>query len=586
MPQEPHAPKDELERLRERIAELERRCAMYEAVCEALPDPVLITDADRRIVLENRRAAALFRLGEGEGEERERAVGLNNYLFSSFLARQPRGDTSPRDLALVDPATEADLRVEALSVPLPPDLGRPDLTVSLLRDVTELKRASNELEHQYRKARQAEAASRQERDRLDLILENAGAPIVVTDEEGRVVLMNRAAERLFRRDPEAAPDSPAGLAVADNEARFAQALSGLAEGDEPRRATKLQLADPGTGEGFPAEAVSARLLDEEGRTAGVVSVLHDESREVENARLAAELARLNEGLEERIREATRELAARNEQLEWQRRELERAYRLKSEFLASMSHELRTPINALLGYTSLMQDRIWGELTPKQAEALERMRGASEHLLDLVSDILDLAKIEAGKMPVHLEPVELADLFREVSLTIEPMVEKKGLEYVVDVAEDLPVLETDRTRVKQVVLNLLSNAVKFTHVGSVRLRARRADDAEAVEVEVADTGIGIREEDLEAIFDDFRQVDQSSTREYGGTGLGLSIVRKLLGLLGGSIRVRSAAGRGSVFTVRLPLRSAPVQPGEEAIRAAAEGTVEIERRPLTPGAGAA
>jgi signal transduction histidine kinase len=234
----------------------------------------------------------------------------------------------------------------------------------------------------------------------------------------------------------------------------------------------------------------------------------------------------------------------------------------------------------------MQDRIWGELTPKQAEALERMRGASEHLLDLVSDILDLAKIEAGKMPVHLEPVELADVFREVSLTIEPMVQKKGLEFVADVADDLPTLETDRTRVKQVVLNLLSNAVKFTHVGSVRLRARRADDAEAVEVEVADTGIGIREEELEAIFDDFRQVDQSSTREYGGTGLGLSIVRKLLGLLGGSVRVRSAPGRGSVFTVRLPLRSAPVQPGEEAIRAASEGTVEIERRPLTPGAGAA
>jgi signal transduction histidine kinase len=314
------------------------------------------------------------------------------------------------------------------------------------------------------------------------------------------------------------------------------------------------------------EVVSGKIFNERYEMAAIVSIFHDLTKAVENERLAAELAHLNEGLEDRVREATTELEERNRQLEWQRRELERAYQLKSEFLASMSHELRTPINALLGYTSLMRDRIYGELTPRQEEALQRMYSASQHLLELVNDVLDLAKIEAGKMPVNIESVALDMLIRELSLTIDPMVRRKNLEFELDVSPELPVLETDRTKIKQILLNLLSNAVKFTHEGSIVLRAMPVGGG-GVSIEVRDSGIGIAPDDMGKIFEDFRQVDQSSTREYGGTGLGLSITKKLLNLLGGTISVDSEAGVGSTFFVWLPLRSRELGSSEQAARAA-------------------
>ncbi len=187
------------------------------------------------------------------------------------------------------------------------------------------------------------------------------------------------------------------------------------------------------------------------------------------------------------------------------------------------------------------------------------------------------------MPVHVEEVDLAELLNEASLAIEPLVRQKKLSFASDIPAELPRLRTDRTRVTQIVLNLLSNAVKFTHDGEVRVAARAVDGA--VEVDVADTGIGIAATDLETIWDDFRQVDQSSTREYGGTGLGLSIVRKLLGLLGGSVRVESEVGKGSVFTITLPLESRPLPMGEESARAANEGGARAvtTRPPAHPAA---
>jgi len=222
----------------------------------------------------------------------------------------------------------------------------------------------------------------------------------------------------------------------------------------------------------------------------------------------------------------------------------------------------------------MRDRIYGELSGRQEEALSRMYTASQHLLELVNDILDLAKIEAGMMPVHVEPVDLSLLIRELSQTIEPMVRRKSLEYRVRLGEAMPLLETDRTKVKQIVLNLLSNAVKFTHHGHISVEAETAPDGEGIALRVSDSGIGIKEEDIPKIFEDFRQVDQSSTREYGGTGLGLSITKKLLHLLGGTIRVESAPGEGSTFTVFLPLRSEEIVLDEEVARRAREANQAV------------
>jgi len=191
--------------------------------------------------------------------------------------------------------------------------------------------------------------------------------------------------------------------------------------------------------------------------------------------------------------------------------------------------------------------------------------SSQHLLALINDILDLAKIEAGKMPVHLERLSLNDLLHDVAAQMEPMVRRKGLDFTVQLPAEPLYMETDRTKVRQIVLNLVSNAVKFTARGSVSISTRT--DGQNVRIAVSDTGIGIRPQDLDVIFEEFRQVDQSRTREYGGTGLGLSITRKLIALLGGDIAVASQYGRGSTFTVTLPLTSEALTSDEQVTRMA-------------------
>jgi PAS domain S-box-containing protein len=558
----------ELDELRRAARQLEHQRELLTSIVNALPDPVLISDAQNRILLENRRAETLLTTSEADSEGRRRAVEINNLLFSSFLSRSGAAvrDGGGRELNLVDPTEGGDLLFEVISTPLEAALYPEGATVSVLREVTDLKQAAAELERQFKRVRQAELKSRRERDRLNLILETVGDPILVTDDQANIILMNREAERLFEIPPGTGLQDRRRQEVRANDTKFTSFIFDLALSGDATRVAEMQLTDPETVQEFPAEVVSGKIFNERSEMTAIVSIVHDLTKVAENERLADELVHLNEGLEDRIRAATMELEERNRQLEWQRQELERAYRLKSEFLASMSHELRTPINALLGYTSLMRDRIYGELTPRQDEALQRMYASSQHLLELVNDVLDLAKIEAGKMPIHIEPVDVSLLMRELSLTIEPMVRRKNLEYRLDIEPGLPLVETDRTKVKQIVLNLLSNAAKFTHEGFIELSVRRMRERSGVEIAVRDTGIGIKQEHMSTIFEDFRQVDQSSTREYGGTGLGLSITNKLLSLLGGTIRVDSHAGKGSTFTVWLPLRSDEIAPDEQIARA--------------------
>jgi PAS domain S-box-containing protein len=227
-------------------------------------------------------------------------------------------------------------------------------------------------------------------------------------------------------------------------------------------------------------------------------------------------------------------------------------RLKSEFLANMSHELRTPLNSILGYTDVLLMGLDGELDEEVTTDLEAIHDNSQHLLNLINDILDLAKIEAGRMTIELGDVNVSHLLQEVKKTSAGLLVNKEVEMVVEAEEELPPLHAEYHRVYQVVNSLVSNAVKFTEKGTITLRALAEGDEMVLQVE--DTGIGISKEALDMIFEEFTQADTSSTRQHEGTGLGLTITRRLVQMHGGTISVESEVGKGSTFTARFPLQA--------------------------------
>jgi signal transduction histidine kinase len=234
------------------------------------------------------------------------------------------------------------------------------------------------------------------------------------------------------------------------------------------------------------------------------------------------------------------------------RQLQQASEHKSQFLASMSHELRTPLNAIIGLTEMMVTNAARFGTEKALEPLRRVNAAGTHLLGLINEVLDLSKIEAGKLELNPEPVNLARLIDEVVGTAGQLAEKNQNRLVVEAQENLGALNADSMRLKQILLNLLSNACKFTKEGEVALRVRRvADGRDWVELAVADTGIGLTAEQQAKLFQEFTQADSLTARRYGGTGLGLALSRKLARMMGGDVTVTSEPGKGSVFTVRLP-----------------------------------
>jgi len=234
------------------------------------------------------------------------------------------------------------------------------------------------------------------------------------------------------------------------------------------------------------------------------------------------------------------------------RQLQMASENKSQFVSSMSHELRTPLNAIIGLTEMMVKNAARFGTEKAQEPLQRVNRAGTHLLGLINQVLDLSKIEAGKLELNPQTVQLAPLMNEVIGTAGQLAEQNKNRIVVDAEENLGALTVDPMRLRQILLNLLSNACKFTKEGEVRLRARRvANGRDWIELAVADTGIGMTAEQQAKLFEEFSQADAATAQRFGGTGLGLAITRKLARMMGGDVTVTSEPGKGSVFTVRLP-----------------------------------
>jgi PAS domain S-box-containing protein len=531
----------------------QERMLLY-SIINAVTDPILLTDTEGKLIIANTHAEKLFAAPEDASEGWRRAVALNNMLFSAALSTSAvaQADLARRELLLVDPLEGSDLLFELLSSRAK-DERQGTFVVSILRNITDLARAREEIEESYRTLRVAQAEVRDERHRLDLIIDSVVDPILVTDQEGDIVLMNEPAERLFNV-PATAGDA-AQRRVRANGANLTSFVSNvLTRTGEQRYRGEIQLTDPQMGRSLPVEAVAGTILSEQGELVWVVTILHDLTEAIEKARLYEQLKFASVELERKVQEATAELAQQNELLRRQHIALEQASALKSQFLANMSHEFRTPLNAILGYTHMLLNGVTGPVLDPQRKSLSRIDSNSRHLLALINDILDITRIEAGRMPLNVTIFRIPDLLTEVMAELEPIIKRSNLEVSTRVRGKPPEIRSDRQKVKQIVLNLLSNALKFTPRGSVTVGAVYNHRAKTVAIAVKDTGVGIPLESQVQVFEDFRQLDSSPARGYGGTGLGLSICRRLAQMLGGVIELESTVGAGSTFTLKLPARA--------------------------------
>jgi protein-histidine pros-kinase len=412
-----------------------------------------------------------------------------------------------------------------------------------LRSPAELEAANQALAKEVAERKSAETARRKTEQRFQRLLETAPDAIVVIGKDGKIVLVNSQAERLF------------GYARAELLGEFVERLIPERFGAshvahradyfaDPRprpMGANLELAGRRKdGSELPVEISLSPLDTEEGLLVSIAIRDITARKQAEKA-----LKEAHDNLEAKVAERTKALAEANLRLA-------EVDRLKSQFLATMSHELRTPLNSIIGFTGILLQGMAGELNDEQRKQLTMSYRSAKHLLNLISDLLDLSRIESGKMAIDAQQIKITDIITEVTQSLAPEAAKKQLTLSTEIKDTLPQIYSDRKKILQILLNLVNNALKFTDQGEVRINCRTHNNY--MEVSVTDTGIGIKAENMGFLFEAFRQADGSAKRRYEGTGLGLYLCRKLATLLGGDIAAESKYGEGSRFTLRLPLES--------------------------------
>ena len=377
-------------------------------------------------------------------------------------------------------------------------------------------------------------------DSLNAVLDSSTEyAIIATDARWQVIMFNEGARRIFGYEPQEILGQALARLVAPEEVE-------TAVGPQMERTLRVHGRHEGEGnrvrrdgQRFPARTVTTIRYDRENRPVGYTIICRDITQ---RKALEQRLRQYTDNLEQMVAEKTAELRELNA-------ELVRANQLKSQFLANMSHELRTPLNAIIGFAEAIRDGVAGEPSGEQREFAEDIAQAGRQLLELINNILDLSRFEAGAMELSLAPCDAGGLVDEVLRILRGLARRKDIELKADVDPRPLELTADPIKLKQVLYNLLANSIKFTDPGG-RVEVQARQDRQFVRIRVSDTGIGIAPEDLVTVFEEFRQVDPSLRREHEGSGLGLALVRRLVELHGGEIAVESQPGKGTTFTVTL------------------------------------
>jgi PAS domain S-box-containing protein len=496
------------------MRELDKARAYAESLIKNAPDPVFVSDLEGKILQANDAVSQLLGFRPDE---------LIEQSLSKFISPE---ETREFTAALREVVAKGVTRNARLNPRSATGEGIPTtLNASALHDVTGTVIGAIGILRDMRELDKAQAYAQS-------LIKNAPDPVFVSDLEGKILQANDAVSQLlgFRRD-EVVEQSLSRFISPEETREFTAALREVVEKGVTRNARLNPRS--ASGETISTTLNASALRDPDGRAIGAIGILRD-MRELDKAREAAEIAN----------------------------------RAKSQFLANMSHELRTPLNAIILYTELLRDEATDSGLENFLPDLKKIYGAAKHLLALINDVLDLSKIESGKLELVLETFEVPAMIRDVVTTIEPLAQKNANRLDVHCPADMGTMHADLTKVRQSLFNLLSNACKFTEGGTVRLEVTREErDGSWFVFCVADTGIGMTPDHLGKLFKPFSQADPSATRRFGGTGLGLAITRQFCEAMGGDIAVESQPGVGSAFRIRLPAGAAEAKEAKEEPRPA-------------------